>query len=339
VSNILLVNLVLTVFTFLPCTSFSQGNDTISGGSASDVIIGDYGRIQWVDESNTIVAIAGLGGYGDATDDIERSIYSIEVVHPPAETDNLDSGSDILYGNGERDVLIGGSGLVGEFYCMHSMTFLSNSQSLLNHFNTSQPDELYGNDGSDILSTDFITILFDTSRPNLYGTTSITSHNCSVGGGFNTAYGNEGDDILLGGGNSVDVLFGNNGNDLAVGDCSSVIFDSDHRISSIFSTSMSKGKQDNITLGAGDDYAIGGYGDDWIWGENGTNVVVGDSAEITFYENSPVIAGSLLWNVLKNVTSTGCEFSGADQLFGGDGDVDYIIGGGEVRLLLLLVFS
>lgn len=37
------------------------------------------------------------------------------------------------------------------------------------------------------------------------------------------------------------------------------------------------------------------------------------------------------------ITSAGCEFSGEDQLFGGDGDVDYIIGGGEVRLPLFLV--
>jgi Ca2+-binding RTX toxin-like protein len=131
-------------------------------------------------------------------------------------------------------------------------------------------------------------------------------------------------------------LFGGNANDLAIGDCASITFDSDHRIASIVSTFMNEGKQDNISLGAGDDYAIGGTGDDWIWGENGTDVVVGDSAEITFYENTPVAAGSLFWNVPKMITSSGCEFSGGDQLFGGDGDVDYIIGGGEVRLLLFL---
>jgi Ca2+-binding RTX toxin-like protein len=95
--------------------SRTQGNDTIIGGSASDVLIGDYGRIQWADESNIIVATAGLGGYGDATDDLERSIFSIEVVYPSAERNNYDSGIDVLYGNGERDVLIGGSGLGGEF--------------------------------------------------------------------------------------------------------------------------------------------------------------------------------------------------------------------------------
>jgi Ca2+-binding RTX toxin-like protein len=95
--------------------SRTQGNDTIIGGSASDVLIGDYGRIQWADESNTIVAVQGLGGYGDATDDLERSIFSIEAVYPSAEINNYDSGIDVLYGNGERDVLIGGSGLGGEF--------------------------------------------------------------------------------------------------------------------------------------------------------------------------------------------------------------------------------
>lgn len=128
------------------------------------------------------------------------------------------------------------------------MTWSTYIHSILTHFDTSPPDELYGNDGPDIISTDFVTILFDTSEQNLYGVTSITSQNCSEGGGNNTAHGNDGDDILLGGGDSVDVLFGGNANDLAIGDCASITFDSDHRIASIVSTFMNEGKQDNISL-------------------------------------------------------------------------------------------
>ena len=70
--------------------------------------------MHWVDESGSIVAIAGGGGYGDSTDDVERNANSIDAVYPLGD---VDSGNDTLRGNGERDFIAGGAGAIGEWDC------------------------------------------------------------------------------------------------------------------------------------------------------------------------------------------------------------------------------
>lgn len=70
--------------------------------------------MHWINDSNATVAIVGLGGYGDLTDDVERSIHSIIAVYPSLEVNYYDSGNDRISGGEERDVIVGGSGS-GEF--------------------------------------------------------------------------------------------------------------------------------------------------------------------------------------------------------------------------------
>ena len=86
-------------------------------------MIGDYGRVFWVDGDGIEVAQAGGGGYGDFTDGVLRSISKIEVVYPPlkingTQTKNLDSGNDNIYGNGARDVMFGCGGDYGKSVCV-----------------------------------------------------------------------------------------------------------------------------------------------------------------------------------------------------------------------------
>lgn len=130
------------------------GDDTLSGGSEENVLIGDYGHISWRDESGDEVARVGGGGYLDRSDGVERNISRIESFYPNLSINNLDSGSDKLYGNTKRDVLIGGGGDL---------------------------DELYGHNSSDIIIGDSVLIFFDEEAPNLYGLLSIDSHNCTEG--------------------------------------------------------------------------------------------------------------------------------------------------------------
>jgi Ca2+-binding RTX toxin-like protein len=264
-----------------------QQDDYIIGGPGPDFVFGDHG----------IIILN------------ETKPYKLDFA---STTDpNCTPGNDTIFGNEERDVIVGGGGLF---------------------------DVLYGNEGPDIIATDFAVIRFNSSHPNLYGVVSIDTVNCSIDGGINYAFGEEDDDILLGGGSSIDHLDGGDGNDLAAGDCVSIVYDANHFIASITSTYTSFGKQDNITLGDGDNFAIGGYGGDWIWAGNGSDIVVGDSAEILFYEETP-LPDSLFWNVPKSITTIDCEYSGEDHLFGGDGEVDYIIGGGEVSLMRCILFG
>jgi Ca2+-binding RTX toxin-like protein len=120
------------------------------------------------------------------------------------------------------------------------------------------------------------------------------------------------------------------GYDLAVGDCASILFYDDSSVQSITSTYTNLGKTDEIYMGEGNDVAVGGQGMDTIDGYNGTNIVVGDSAEILFYR-LPLPAPSenedgYFWNIPKSIKSISCEFGNEDTISGGNG-TDYIIGG------------
>jgi len=158
----------------LPVILFGDGgNDIMYGGTSEDVLIGDYGRVFWIDDMENEVARVGGGGYDDYSDGVVRQIHRIEASNPPSEINYYDdpvlsSGSDNITGNGARDVIIGGGG---------------------------EKDIMSGNEGSDIILGSFGVLLFDDSSEGaLYGLRSLESFNCSDSSGEeNVIYGNEGD--------------------------------------------------------------------------------------------------------------------------------------------------
>jgi hypothetical protein len=109
----------------MPMILFGDGGgDTLYGGVNENILIGDYGQIFWVDESGTTVARQGGGGYGDFTDNTLRHPRLIESLYPPlitnwVPTNNFDSGSDTIHGNGARDLIFGSGGAQGQ-YCFMS---------------------------------------------------------------------------------------------------------------------------------------------------------------------------------------------------------------------------
>ena len=97
--------------------------------TGENVLIGDYGRIFWLDEEGNEVARSGGGGFGDYTDGVVRSIHMIEVVYPPwhmngIHTNHFDSGNDTIYGNAEKDIIFGCGGELGKiFLVLHFQRF------------------------------------------------------------------------------------------------------------------------------------------------------------------------------------------------------------------------
>ena len=91
----------------LPLVVFGGfGNDTIRGGSNRDVILGDLGRVQYVDPvTGALLAQFGYGGRGD--------LISSQILDPmwvyTFVPDLTVGGNDTIYGNGGEDVLIGGA--------------------------------------------------------------------------------------------------------------------------------------------------------------------------------------------------------------------------------------
>ena len=105
----------------------------------------------------------------------------------------------------------------------------------------------------------------------------------AFGNGPLTRIAQQTSDILIGGGGSTNYLDGNAGNNLAIGDCASILFSDNYFLRNIVSTSPSVGESDVINMGDGNDMGIGGSGKDTIYGYNGTNILVGDSAMVLLY--------------------------------------------------------
>jgi Ca2+-binding RTX toxin-like protein len=130
----------------MPLILFGDGgDDAIKGGTKENVMIGDFGRVTWVDNSGSIVASQGggrhsmkprgfilyctpfshgiylffclllllaLGGYGDLIDTADRKVQRIESLYPSSPTNTM--GSDIIIGNVARDIIFGSGGSLGK---------------------------------------------------------------------------------------------------------------------------------------------------------------------------------------------------------------------------------
>jgi len=143
------------------------------------------------------------------------------------------------------------------------------------------------------------------------------------------AFGDEGNDLLIGGGYSMDYLYGMEGHDIAAGDCVNVQFYQDSNLlASITSINTAVGKADVLTMGGGNDIAIGGMGGDIISGEDGMDLLFGDSVVLHFH-NTPSMGIDSLWGAPVDMNSISCQDSGKDFIYGGKGEVDYIIAGGD----------
>ena len=115
----------------LPVILFGDGgDDQLTGGSADDVVFGDYGRVLWREYDNIfnldgaeepnhkearIVAQAGGGGWGDVTDGIVRNIADIVSSDMPddggSDIIELGEGNNVGIGGPFEDELVSGSGI------------------------------------------------------------------------------------------------------------------------------------------------------------------------------------------------------------------------------------
>jgi len=273
-----------------------DGGDEIYGDTGRDILLGDSGEISFYD--------AKLPRDGE-----DPTGYFWNVPHLIETISCAEGGGDRIYAGDGRDVVVGGGG---------------------------EEDFLYGGEGSDIVLGDHGVIefdWFDVAAPNLLGLQRIETLICAEdeAGGENYIEGNDGDDILLGGGDSQDYIEGNLGSDIAVGDCASILFYPNYFIDSVTSTSTDVGKPDVLKMGGGDDIAIAGDGGDEIYGDTGRDILLGDSGEISFYDAKLPRDGEdptgYFWNVPHLIETISCADGGGDRVYAGDGAVDYIIGG------------
>lgn len=345
--------------------------DVLAGGSDGDVLIGDHAFIVFSGTEGRLRVIGGavaritpldlsddtgggdqiLGGAGD-----DVAIGSVNA-----------GGVDRLFGESGDDVLLGDN---GELRFDEDGDVASFDRVLLTSTTLGGRDEISGgagadlaiggvagdtlfgdgaepgeDDGSDILIGDHGEVTFDGTYGRLLVLGSAvetirTLDTTNDTAGADTLYGDDDDDVLLGGLNGdpagIDRLFGGDGSDVLLADNGKVLFGEDDSLTTldrIVSTDLGVGGDDEVSGGLGNDVGLGGAGADTLFGDgasadaaDGTDILLGDHGEILFLDASGrlVVLGGAV-ETIRTLDTTN-DTAGADTIHGNAGD-DLLIGG------------
>ena len=147
----------------------------------------------------------------------------------------------------------------------------------------------------------------------------ITSIDC-LEGGDDTLYGGNGDvDYIIGGAHN-DTIQGNDGMDLVFGDHALIeLYENESHKLRFAKTILEfcAGGDDHITLGPGDDMAFGGAYNDYIEGNDGQDVILGDFG--LFNATNEFLPNQYYESIFNS------SFAGSDHITGGPGD-DVLMG-------------
>ncbi|MCJ8339821.1 MAG: LEPR-XLL domain-containing protein [Pseudomonadales bacterium] len=313
-----------------------QGNDQLTGSEFDDHIAGGSGED----------TIFGLGGndhiYGDSGINLDLSVrldLSTQVLHivntadaandNPETADNLVVSRDIIDGGAGNDIIFADKGIITQ---LANTNRILTTAAVINITNTNRDaggdDSVLGGSGNDLiiggLGRDTIAgdsgndlIIGDHGSFELLNDVVTKAYSSSTdSGNIDDLSGDSGNDTLIGG-FAGDILAGGAGNDTVIGDNGQVEYVDGIRRKA-FSTDLngSTGGNDTISLGTGEDQAIGGVGADRITNTAGETLIIGDDGEIFSDASGRYISA--------RTGNTG--IGGADTITGGS-DRDIIFGG------------
>ena len=310
-----------------------NGADTLTGGTGSDIVIGDYGRVSWIDSSDgTVAATTGRGGYNDFTDGIIRTVSIIESnAYEEGGEDEivLGEGDNVGIGGAFDDTIECGTG--NDIASGDSIVIIFNASVTSPASITSMATGTGGNDKITLGEGDNIcvggayndTITSGSGRDIVFGDsafidfspddlfpTNMTSLDPEIGGADTLNLG-DGDNVGVGGAETDTITCGV-GHDIVAGDSIEIIWTAGTtRAKSITSLNTSIGGNDNISLSEGDNICVGGAYNDTITSGSGRDIVAGDSVVINFSESDYLVL---------DMTSLMPNIGGYDNMELGDGD-------------------
>ncbi|HAM72131.1 MAG TPA: hypothetical protein DCM86_10855, partial [Verrucomicrobiales bacterium] len=276
----------------LPLVIFGgQGKDDITGGSGSDILFGDRGRVESVDALGRVVQLLGFGGIGDITDGISHLVTTVINRDPSVgSNDYLNGGPNTP---GTQDLVFGGANGGGAV-------------------------RAGGFDGDTLVSTAGDDVLFgDIGRLNLVdGVVAFAETRETTLGGADAIDAGNGDNLVFGGLGGDRIATGS-GRDLVVGDYGNATY-LGRVLALIQSTDPTVGGDDIIESGDGSDIVLGGIGSDVV--RSGTDfrndILLGDNGRVTFTPSGALVL----------VETFSPELGGDDLVYGSGGN-DLILGG------------
>ncbi len=279
-----------------------QGNDSITGGHAADIIFGDRGTVTYSEGING-VGVLGNGGPGDRTDGVERLRSLIATTFPGIggnDTIHAGDGNNVVLGGHGADTIVAGSG----------------------------DDAVLGDHGY----LDYI--LRDNQPADL---DQMVSTDVTHGGADSITTG-AGADLVIGGPDGDTILAGN-GRNLVIGDqgrITSAAEDANRlgthpiTIGLVETIDFGFGGADTITSGSDNDVILGGHAGDSIDAGDGDNVVAGDDAVVDYVrqERDGAVTGadSSAADVDRFESISTTTAGGADTITTGTGN-DLVLGG------------
>ena len=187
-----------------------------------------------------------------------------------------------------------------------------------------------GKGGTNILAGDSAEILFYSSRLPTTGPDNDNFWNAPMNigtigcdsGDADLIKGSDGTDYIIGGALD-DTIQALGGPDLVLGDHGTIVMskDSPYKLLNVTTTDPSCAPgSDNITLGDGNDIAFGGALGDYIEGNEGQDIILGDFGVIKLNPFAPNLGGVL------SIDSLDClQDTEGNKLFGHDGDGELFV--------------
>lgn len=262
------------------------GNDIMYGGSGSDVMFGGDDDDTMYAENSSTPEEYDQDGNQDLIDQFLIGDYL-----------DGEKGNDTIYGSNAKDYIFGGDG----------------------------EDKLYGNDGNDYIEGGKDNDLIHGGKGDdiIYGglrdaNSEDGSSDNSVASGNDEIYGDEGNDVIFGG-DGDDIIDG--GTDLTSGDTSTPELPDDVVIGDRL---YGEGGSDTIHGGTGNDYIDGGSDKDYLYGDEGNDIILGQDGDDVIEGGDGV---NFIWGGNGDDTITGGEDT--DYIYGGTGEDNINGGNGE----------
>ncbi|WP_321341282.1 calcium-binding protein [uncultured Cohaesibacter sp.] len=288
------------------------GGDTIQPGDGDNRILGDSGKLYWLDQSWTLETVdSGIGGADHIT-----AGAGDDVILAGADADTVDAGDGNNWILGDSGEIIWNGDAFGHLLTTDSaiggadnITSGSGKDIILGG---AKGDVINAGDGGNRIIGDNGAVVWSHDEDG-----QMTTADNSIGGD-DTITSGLGDDIILAG-VGADVVFAGSGDNTVLGDNGNIVLYpglSSNILKSMTVTDPDIGGDDTITTLDGEDTIIGGTGSDTIHSGAGADIILGDSG---YYISSSVTGtGILKAQVL--------DYGGNDAIYGEDGN-DLIIGG------------
>ncbi|MDH4157891.1 MAG: matrixin family metalloprotease [candidate division Zixibacteria bacterium] len=224
------------------------GNDDIIAGQNEDVVFGDFGRVQYLD-GGQLIAVFGFGGRDD--------MISSQIIDPTwviSRDMNL-GGVDIIEGQGDDDILIGGPG------------------------GNSIGDYIDGDTGDDLIFGDVVQLFRRDTDVTIVGGVPLSITNPR----FQTLSSNHiytrSDTDNVGGDESGAVLVDGIWRDVRNQDGTPVAAWNEYLILNLYhNKEIEDGNVAGLETSFGDDYIAGGANHDVIFGQLGDDIIQGDGS-------------------------------------------------------------